>query len=109
MPIRQTGAYMSKQKNGKSEKISLRERLCKSLDIQPDISERDNLIEIRGQHKITVRGTCRIISYSPDEVRLRTQRGELDIRGKRLFCSAYSTGSIEIEGLINDLSFKEIC
>ena len=101
---------MSKQKSkAPKEKIGLRERICKSLDLQPDILERDNLIEIRGRNKITVRGKCRILSYSPDSVRLKTQDGELNIIGKRLFCSSYSRGSIEIDGLISDLSFKEIC
>ena len=108
MPISADGSNMSKQKNKpQKEKIDLRERICKALDLQPDISEHDTLVQIRGRNKTTVHGARRIISYSPTEVRLDTKRGELQISGKRLFCSSYSRGFVEIEGLINNIVFGE--
>ena len=91
----------------KSEKISFREQMCKSLDLHPDILERNTLIEIRDRYRTTICGSCRILSYSPTEVRLKTHDGELSVVGKRLFCSSYSTNFVEIEGEICDLSFKE--
>ena len=95
------------RKNRTKEKISFRERLCKSLDLHPDVLERDTLIEIRDRYRVTVRGSCRILSYSPTDVRLKTRKGELSISGKRLFCSSYYCNFVEIEGEINDLSFKD--
>ena len=109
MPTSADGSNMSKQKTKpQKEKISLCERICKSLDLQPDLTERDTLVQIRGRNKTTVQGAYRIISYSPTDVRLETKKGELLISGKRLFCSSYSRGFVEIDGLINEVIFGEV-
>ena len=110
MPTRQSGVCMSYRKNKSNEnageKIGFRERLCKSLDLQPDVFERDTLIEVRGGCRATVRGVIKILSYSPNEVRLKTRQGILSVIGKRLFCGAYARSFVEIEGEITDVFQK---
>ena len=95
------------QKGKGRERVGFSEFVCKSLDIQPDVFVNDTLIEIRGRNKLTVRGGGKMLSYSPDEIRLLLKKGELRIEGKRLFCGSYSKGFIEIDGLINSVCFKE--
>jgi len=95
------------KKTSKSERAGFREFICKTLDIQPDSLYDDTLIELRGRNKLTVRGGGRMLSYSPDEIRILVKKGELSVSGKRLFCSSYSRGFLEIDGLIKGICFKE--
>lgn len=98
---------MKSKESRRVERMGFRERICKVLDIQPDIFDKDTLIELRSRNKVTVRGKAKILSYSPTAVRLQTGNGELCIDGKRLFCSSYSKSFIEINGLISAICFRE--
>ncbi|MBQ9112212.1 MAG: YabP/YqfC family sporulation protein [Clostridia bacterium] len=93
--------------NKRSEKASLRERLCHTLDIQPDIFPGGTLVEIRGRNSVTVKGGGRITVYTDSEVRLLTRNGSVCIRGSRLCCSAYCKGATSVDGCICSVSFEE--
>ena len=96
-----------KQPKSKLERASLREKICRSLDLYPDALGNAAVIEIRGQNRVNIQGKLRMLSYSPTEIRLLTKNGELNIIGNRLFCSAYSKESLIIDGKISSVSFKE--
>ena len=98
---------LKKQPSGKRERASLKEKICRSLDLYPDALGNDAVIEIRGRNRVNVQGKLRMISYSLTEIRLLTKNGELDIIGSRLFCSSYSKGNLIIDGKISSVSFKE--
>ena len=96
---------MAKSKN--DNKAGIKERLCHTLDIQPDIFPGGTLVEIRGRNSLTVKGGGRITAYTQSEIRLRLKDGELSVKGRRLCCSAYHRGAVVIDGLVDSVSFEE--
>lgn len=94
------------QKDKTTDKAKLREKLCHTLDIQPDIFPGGTLVEIRGRNSVTVKGGGRITLYTEEEIRLMSKGGEICVRGKRLCCSAYCRGATVIDGFINSVDFE---
>ncbi len=95
-----------KQKNRAEERAGFKERLCHTLDIQPDIFPRGTFVEIRGRNSVTVKGGGRITLYTEEEIRLVLGEGELCVRGKRLCCSAYCRGATVIDGYVSSVDFE---
>lgn len=96
---------MSQDKKG--GKVSVKERLCHTLDIQPDVFLGGTLVEIRGRNAVTVKGGGRITVYTDEEVRLLTREGAVSIRGQRLCCASYCRGTVCVDGCIRSVSFEE--
>lgn len=92
----------------KKEKASIKERLCHSLDIQPDIFPRQTFIELRGRNSVTVRGCGRVKVYTDTEIKLSSAEGLVCIKGRRLCCTAYHKGAAVIDGFICSVSFEEV-
>ena len=90
----------------KEEKCSLRERLCRSLDLSPDLLPGGCVVEIRDRYRLTLRGGGRILRYTSEEVRIALRRGELSIKGRRLCCQSYYVGAVVLEGEIDSVSFE---
>ena len=86
---------------------TIAERICESLDITPDVLPGGYKIEIHGRNGIKVSGCGRILLYAPCEIRVELSGTVLAIVGRDLVCVAYSSGSVEIEGKINDVLFKD--
>lgn len=97
----------AKERSKTGDRQSMKERLCRALDLNPDAFGQDVLVELRGRNRVKVEGKLKILSYSPDEIRLRTSRGKLNIVGKRLFCSVYSQNCVLVDGLIISVGFEE--
>ena len=91
----------------KKQRASIKERLCHSLDIQPDVFPRQSFIEIRGRNSVTVRGCGRVKVYTDTEIKLTVGGGIVCIRGRRLCCTAYHRGAAVIDGEIQSVSFEE--
>lgn len=87
--------------------VPLRERIGTWLGIPADAVGLTNgfMAELRGQRTVTVRGCRRILTYSPEAIRLDTRDGEIVIVGEELTCIAYSADSIGIEGRIGGVYF----
>ena len=96
---------MAKRK--KQEQASLRERLCHTLDIQPEVFPRESFIEIRGRSCITVKGGDRVLTYTDSEIRISLCKGAVRILGKRLCCTAYHQGAAVVDGYITSVEFEE--
>ena len=79
---------MKKKEKQEEEKIPLSERLCRTLDIPPDILPTSGLIEIRGRGLLKLRGGGRILCYT-------------------LVCISYCVGAVGIEGRIDKVEFEE--
>lgn len=91
----------------RGEKADLRERLCRSLDLPPDCLPGAGLLEIRGQNSMTVKGCGRILTYTPELIRIGLKKGVLGIYGKRLCCTSYYVGAVGIDGWIEAIRFEE--
>ena len=100
-------ARKSKKTNTAGEKVSLRERMVKRLDIPPDLFPRTGLVELRGQNAVTVKGGGKILLYTPEEIRMGYGKGCLSVRGRRLVCTSYYVGAVGIEGYISEISFED--
>ncbi len=85
----------------------LRERIGTMLGIPSDAVGLTNgfMAELRGQNTVTVRGCRRILSYSPEAIRLDTRDGAVTVMGESLTCTAYFADLFGIEGRIGGVYF----
>ena len=90
------------------ERPGFRERICRGLDIPPDLLPGAGLVEIRGRNSVTVKGCGRILVYTPEEIRIGLKSGCLSVTGKRLVCTSYYAGAVGIDGYICRVSFEEV-
>ena len=89
------------------ERASIKERICRALDVSPDAFCNDVLVELRGRNRVKIEGKLRILSYTQDKISLQTAHGRLNIAGKRLFCSVYSKGCVTVDGYVISIGFEE--
>lgn len=87
--------------------MPLRERLGALLGIPSDAVGLENgvMVELRGQGAVAVRGCRRILTYSPDVIRLDTLDGAITLVGDGLTCTTYASDLIGIEGRIGGVYF----
>ncbi len=97
---------MKHKKEKCREKAPFSERLCRALDIQPDMLPGQCMIEVRGQNAMTVKGGGKILCYTPEQIRIALHRGALCVSGKRLVCISYCVGAIGVEGWIEKVEFE---
>lgn len=91
----------------KEEGERFRDRLCRRLDIVPDLVSGEPTVEIRGRSLVSVQGGERILTYTPEEIRIALKRGCVRIKGKDLVCISYYVGAIGVEGRIFCVCFEE--
>ena len=96
------------KENPDNEKPTFKEKLCRRLDIQPDVFLGESMIEIRGKNSVCVRGGCYILVYRPDEIVLALRDYNIAIRGRRLICTSYNAGAVIVDGLVGSISFEEV-
>ena len=92
-----------RSKNEANDKPDMKERLCKALDIVPDMLPSEGTIEIRGRNSVFVSEGGRILQYTEELVSVEYGRGRADIKGKRLCCSSYYKGGVRIDGHIRSV------
>ena len=92
----------------KDKNEKLREKVCRALDITPDVFPKETLVEIRGRGAVTVRGGGAIRVYNDDIIKLAIRGGSLAIRGEGLCCSSYCRGSVTVEGRVSSVSFEGV-
>ena len=88
------------------KKMSFFQKLYFKLDIPPDLTN-GNFVEIRGNSNVCVHGCKKILLYTTEEVRVRLTGCVLSVSGNDLYCTAYHSGNIEIDGIINSVSYME--
>ncbi len=96
---------MANEESNKKE--SFCERWCRRLEISPDSIPHSSTIEIRGRGEMNVCGCRKILEYGPQEIRLELADYALSIKGEKLLCISYFSGSVGIEGNIYNISFEE--
>lgn len=95
-------------KEKEERRESLREKICRELDIEPDIFPSEGMVEIRGRSSMVVRGCGRILVYKPEEIRLEMGECEISVWGENLVCTSYYLGAVGIEGRINSINYDEV-
>lgn len=91
----------------KERRGELRERLCRRLDLVPDLFSGEGLVELRGRGSATVRGGGRILLYTPSEIRIAMGKYTLSIVGEELVCTSYYPGAVGVDGRIFGVRFEE--
>ena len=97
----------SEGKMKKERAGSLSERICRALDIEPDVLPSASLVEIRGRGEVSVNGGGRIIDYTETEIRIALKKGAVAVRGKRLSCASFCAGKVRIVGRIDSVVFEK--
>ena len=95
------------EKAAEQGKRGFKERICRALDIYPDVFPGTCTVEVRGRNLVVVRECGKILLYTPDRIKIKVSKGNLRIDGKRLECTAYHKGSVMIDGYIKSVSFEE--
>lgn len=90
-----------------TEKRPLSERLGTFLDVPADLLCGGCYMELRGRNNLRLQGCRNILVYTPEEIVLRLRRGTVRVRGRRLVCTSYHAGSVEIDGRIDGVDFTE--
>ena len=88
-------------------KRNVRQRLCATLDISPDVLPHGSLVQIRDRGYVEVTGCGKILRYTREEICVKLHRGALTVRGEGLLCSSFCRGELGIEGKILGVSFEE--
>lgn len=97
---------MSKKDRDEDVQRGFLERLYSRLDIPPDVVN-GVFVEMRGRTNVIVHGCREILLYTSEEVRLRLRGCVVCVRGERLYCTAYHTGTADICGRIDSVSFAQ--
>ena len=83
------------------------ERLCRMLDISPEVLPSVPAIEILGRSLVKIRGGGAILLYTPSEIRIALPKGEyVSLKGEELCCTSYNRGVLGVEGVIGSVSFE---
>ncbi len=94
------------KKRDRAHSQSLRERLCHSFDISPDIFPGGTLVEMRGRERIALRGCGCVLCYTDTQISFSCGEGVIHIKGRRLCCSSYSPRLATIDGCIDCVCFE---
>ena len=87
--------------NDKSKnKETIGERFCRRFDLPADIASGGLTLELRGRSNLLLCGCREILAYSPERIRLRLSRGQIEIWGRSLVMTAYYEGQTGIDGEI---------
>ncbi len=92
----------------RGEKQGLGIRLCRALELSPDVLPKKTLLEIHGEELVKITGAGGILLYTPEEIRIALRGkcgGYISVSGTGLCCSSYNRGAVGIEGKICAVGF----
>ena len=68
-----------------------------------DLLPAGETVVLYGERRMTVQGCRRILSYSPQEIRLQLKKRTLAVRGTSLECVSFSGGCTTLQGWIRSV------
>lgn len=92
-----------REKTGNKEKLP--GKLAKWLDIPESVLRAGCYLEMRGRNSVRLMGCRKILMYTPECITLGLGRGCVSFYGRRLVCTSYHAGSVEIDGVIDRVDF----
>ena len=66
----------------------------------------ETVVVIRGEASATVHGCQRILTYSPESIRLQVRKRIVGVLGVGLCCTSFSGGTVTIEGEIRSVCYE---
>lgn len=105
--MKQNRRGVNRKEQESTEKRPLSERLGTFLDVPADLLCGGCYMELRGRNNLRLQGCRNILVYTAEEIVLRLRRGAVRVRGRRLVCTSYHAGSVEIDGRIDGVEFTE--
>ncbi len=97
---------MSKSRQ-KEDKRGFMELISLKTELESDALIGEVRVELRGRNSMFVGGCRRIITYSPCLIVLAVKGDKISIKGERLVCTSYHSGTVSIDGQISSVSFGE--
>ena len=88
------------------EKTGLRRRLSVRYGASVGMGGRD-MVVMRGGRGATVYGCQKILYYSPREIRLGVGKRTLSVVGEGLYCAAFGSGTVTVEGCVMGVRYEE--
>lgn len=95
---------MSKNKQ-KENRRGIVEYLSVKAELPSDALAGEVRIELRGKNSLFIGGCKRIITYSTRLIVLGIKGDVVSVKGERLICTSYHSGTVSIEGSILSVSF----
>lgn len=62
-------------------------------------------LELHGQKSLYIENFKRMLKYTQTEIIVQTSRGKLILSGRQLYIKKYSCEEIQIDGIIENISF----
>lgn len=85
----------------------IRQTAAEELKIPRDVVLGEVLISFIGRHQVTIENYRSILAYEDETVRLQTQSGKVEIRGRHLRIDYYNQEEMRISGQIRELAFDD--
>ncbi|MCD8222407.1 MAG: YabP/YqfC family sporulation protein [Clostridiales bacterium] len=85
----------------------IRRTAAEELKIPRDVILGEVLISFVGKHQVSIENYRSILAYDDQTVRLQTQSGKVEIRGKHLRIDYYNQEEMRISGQIRELVFDD--
>ncbi len=86
-------------------KEKLSKRIKNALEID-ELAIDTDLVEMRGQSDLTVRGCGRILNYGEEEISLSMHKYILKISGTGLYLASFNNGAVRVSGEVESLKFE---
>lgn len=86
-------------------KEKLSKRIKNALEID-ELAMDTDLVEMRGQSDLTVRGCKRILHYGEEAISLSMNKYILKICGIGLYLASFNNGAVRVSGEIASLEFE---
>lgn len=77
------------------------ERMTTKLGIEPDIAVGKSKVTMLGANELQIENHNGIVEYSPETVRINTEKGVLLVEGTNLFLNVFDKDRIVVSGIIH--------
>lgn len=91
----------------KEKTTAYRTKLSKCISDRRLESGRSSTVVLRGRRGATVYGCRKILLYTPSKITFRLCKEVLSVCGEGLYCTAFSSGTVSLEGKIGTVCFEE--
>ena len=89
----------------RSKSKSLYHKISTAAQIPDDLSDGAVLVTVTGQEELCIENYRSIIEYSDSRLMLLTKSGRLEVLGKHLFISYYTSEEMKVTGHIEQISY----
>ncbi|MGI6070639.1 MAG: YabP/YqfC family sporulation protein [Blautia sp.] len=92
----------------KSNPKRMKEGIVSALELPRDLAYKESILTLYGRTDLTIENYRSLILYQPDRILVLTQNGPLEILGKSMEISYYTSDEMKITGRICNLQWKNV-